>query len=261
MTKTITTALSRGLFLAALAGFGLAATPGTARADFITFEVEEGVVPGTPANNFEADLLNGGYSANLVLNGDGTWSETATATFSQYFLGGSALASPFIGDTEVEGYVIRGTLTSSGTYVNAMCGPIPCIIFTFLAQEGSLGIDTDQNGSVDIDLLTASGVGEGTGGSILFTGGPTGGTGSFISNFTTNTLAPGIAQDYWPTLANLQFITTISGDINQLQLPSITGDVSVQFTEVVPEPATLSLLGLGLFGAAGVARRRRAMKA
>jgi hypothetical protein len=262
MKNTIRKTLLRGVCVAALAGIGLAASPRVAEAAFIDFQVNEGVVPGTPINIFMADLLNGGYEANLVLTptgpGGGTWTETASATFSQYFLDGTALVTPFIGDTEVEGYVILGELQSAGTYVNDTCGGLLCQVFTFTSQTGSLSIDFDQDLAGDIPLLSASGVGPGTGGIILHTGGPTGGTGSFISNFTTNTLAPGIAQLYWPTLAMMSFITTISGDINELALPFVTGDVSVQFSTVqVPEPATLGLLGLGLVVAARVARRRR----
>jgi hypothetical protein len=269
MKIPLTNALKRGACLAGLAAFGLVATPGSAQAAFITFTVDESVVPGTPINSFQADLLNGGYDANLVLNpsggdtnvadgsGSGTWSETATATFSQYFLNGSSLFDQFIGDNEGDGYVILGSLTSSGTYVEDSCGPVNCVIFSFTTQIGSLGIDSDQDGVVDIPLLSASGVGAGTGGSILFTGGPTGGTGSFVSNFETNTLAGGLAPAYWPTLANLSFVTTISGDVNELDLPSVTGDISVQFSTTAPEPASLTLLALGLMGFATAARRRR----
>jgi hypothetical protein len=265
--------------LMALAGIGLVATPGTARADFITFTVNEDAIGSTGLPDFQATLINGAYSANLTLGAGGgglcpvtatlcgSWQETATANLTKYYLNPppAPTAGPsYIGVDEVinpNGYSILGSLTSQGTFYRETCGSDECYYFAFTAQTGSLGADTNQDGTVDIALLSASGVGAGTTGQLVVVGGiPT--TGSFNSVFTSNTLTP-TAQAYWPTLALIQFTTTINGDINDgSTLQRIVGDVSVQFNAVpqVPEPATLGLLSLGLAAGARHIRRRRAEK-
>ena len=286
MTHMFTKTLQRGMVLMALAGIGLVATPGTARADFIDFQVVEGAVPGTLPNTFTADKLNGGYNATLTVTPTsiggvgtcpvgaiacGTWTETATADFAQYYLNGALVAgTQYIGDSEPNGYLIRGQLDSQGTYIQAQCqfSTDICFFFTFTAQTGTLSLDPDSNlATAGITLLTASGVAAGTEGSLRFNStGTTLLTGSFNSNFLNNTLAGGTAALYWPTLALTQFTTTINGDIDQGSATpgqnALAGDVSVQFTAVpqVPEPATLSLLSLGLAAGARYARRRRAEK-
>lgn len=273
----------RGLFVAALAGIGLVSTPANARADFLDFTVVEGAVPGTPANTFLADKLNGGYNASLTVTPTspggvgscpvgaiacGTWTETATADFSQYYLNGALVpGTQYIGDSEPNGYLIRGSLNSAGTFISATCqfSTDICYFFTFTSQTGTLSLDADGVLGGDTLLLTASGVAGGTTGQLRTTVGGVPITGSFNSNFENNAIAANAtAQAYWPTLAMTQFSTTINGDIDQgsgsPNINTLAGDVSVQFT-AVPEPATLSLLSLGLAAGARFARRRRAEKA
>lgn len=286
MTAKFTKTIMRGLCLAALAGVGLVATPAPARADFITFTVNEDAIGSAGLPDFQANLINGAYAAALTLGPGGgglcpvtatlcgSWSESADATLTKYYLNPppAPTAGPsFIGVDEVinpNGYQILGHLESNGTFYRETCDPDnnsvadECYFFAFLGQTGTLGADTNQDGTVDIALLSASGVGAGTTGQLVVVGGiPT--TGSFNSVFTTNNLTA-TAQQYWPTLAMVQFTTTINGDINDgSTLRNIIGDVSVQFNAVpqVPEPASLGLLSLGLAAGARYARRRRAAKA
>src|SRR5437660_12775706 len=84
MKKTKGTTIVRYLSVVALACLGVAMVPATASADFLTFTVNEGSVPGAIPNLVTANDINGRYTEALNITG-ATFTASALANFGQLF--------------------------------------------------------------------------------------------------------------------------------------------------------------------------------
>lgn len=269
MTKR---SITRSIFAVAVAAMGFALVPATTYADPIDFTVNETVVPGATPNVITADKITSSYIEEVSFTGN-TFTATLLVTFDGYDLEGVTQPnqlgsnSPAGEALDAEDYGLYALVTVTGTFTVA---PDPSdanqLVYDFdpTGATANVFLNPDQAPGGDSLILTASTINtllsDGNVTTVASTGQVVGG--SFQLQFT-NAQTQGVGTLYWPTLTGLLLTATATGDVDETSIITaaggdVTGEASINFEgTAVPEPTTLALFGMALFGSGIAARRRR----
>jgi len=269
---------NKALIAAALAAAFSATSGGAAAALFNPFQITETSVPGAAANVQTGDKITGNYNEVISFGAGNAFTVSLMWQAGQYLNNcntACTLVPNQLGAVTPNQYGLYALYQSSGTFSTS--GGVTT--FTDTPGSGSIHVFIDPNSdttftapaSGSLPWMTASAGDDYN----IANGTPLGGTGTLNPTLPTCTPGGGIncgsfgtTTSFALTAQGSQYFTLPipfynvsfqSGQLNNFTTSgtqTINGSLDVAFQPIsVPEPASLALLGIGLFGA-GIVRRR-----